>query len=69
MTGDLTNITYPGRKNMSEFDEWYKDNSTSCDAKRSHIEGRIFALEWVLDQRDTDKIEAELDKMRKELKS
>ena len=56
---------------MSEFDKWYENNPTSCDAKRSHIEGRIFALEWALDHAggncDWDKIEAELDAMKKEI--
>ncbi len=56
---------------MSEFDKWYENNPTSCDAKRSHIEGRIFALEWALDHAggacDWDKIDAELDNMKKEL--
>jgi len=33
---------------MSKFDDWYENNPTSCDAKQSHIEGRIFALGWVL---------------------
>lgn len=33
---------------MSKFDDWYENNPTSCDARNSHIEGRIFALKWVL---------------------
>ena len=33
---------------MSKFDDWYENNPTSCDAKTSHLEGRIFSLEWVL---------------------
>jgi len=33
---------------MSKFDNWYENNPTSCDAKTSHIEGRIFVLRWVL---------------------
>lgn len=35
---------------MSKFDNWYQNNPTSCDAKISHMEGRIFILRWVLDK-------------------
>ena len=32
----------------NDFDKWYETNPTSCDPKRSHLEGRVFALEEVL---------------------
>lgn len=30
------------------FNDWYENHPTSCDAKQSHIEGRIFTLKWML---------------------
>lgn len=35
---------------MSKFDDWYENNPTSCDAKKSHVEGRIFILKWVSEE-------------------